>query len=34
MSTENNENDEWCVIEEKLRLMYEDEAFLRMTKDE
>ena len=34
MSAEQNEKDEWRAIEEELRLMYGDEAFLRMTEDE
>ncbi|WP_429169041.1 hypothetical protein [Aeromonas rivipollensis] len=34
MSAKNNENNEWSVIEEKLRLMYGDESFQRITEDE
>lgn len=34
MGDEQNEADEWRAIEEKLHLMYGDEAFQRMTEDE
>jgi len=34
MSAKNNENNEWGVIEEKLRLMYGEKAYQRITEDE
>lgn len=34
MSAKNNENNEWSVIDEKLRLMHGDESFQRMTEEE